>query len=1019
MWAGFLAGMAAYAGEWWNRDWPYRQHVALDGRAVDEDLVDFPVRLQLDDAHFARTLAAGDGSDLRAVTANGEVLPLQLVSWTPDHVRVFVRVPRIKAGDAEQGFDLYFGHPTTTRPEVRTLWNGENLAVLHLAGDVNDATGRQPAVLRSGYVVQNGRTAGLVLEKSYPWLTFERDHPGFLQLSVPPAETELTVIGRFRPSAVEGRLTLFSGTGFDVVAQGSRLLFRSSGSELALEGLETNSWHAVVASYNPATGTRRLGLDGRIFASDQGIPAELSPSVRVGRGTSDTPDAQFSGDVEELRIIGGPLSRSWLKAAGLNLSDGNPLVAMGPLQRSDGRAAQPSPPQLVAPVDQAESHKPAGIELRWLPACGADSYEVLIFAHPRDESPVTRLPVGTQLALTLTADQTRSRDFYWTVAAQSQAGETRGRELRQLSFHVNDQVAEGRIALTAAAPVLTRACGLEIELRGYLGDRVKQLTQSLIAFDGRNPGMLRMLRERPEKNIPPWAGVFPGQYLSSAQLVWRLTHNGALKAHVDDYVRKLAATQRADGYLGPFEGMEDHLALWNHYAVLTGLLDYHEDTGSALALNAAKKIGDLVLRKFGPAGTTLPKNGGANEAISHALARLAHATGDARYRDFASYVITEVWNEPGGVAYERLGRERAAISAFPVRRWEGVHNLMTLSEMFWLTGNTTYRDDFEYLWRTLGRTERHATGGFSTNEGLLGTPYNRGTIETCSTVAWTMLSTDMLRLSGDSSAADELEWSTLNSALGSIPFNGAGSTYGTQPDGLRQFNVLHQGPPDGPELSCCSTNAARALGNLANWSLMQASDGLALNYYGPSNISANLPSGNRVSLTQVTDYPTDNTIRLEVTTRSPETFTLRLRIPAWSTHTRLSVNGQPLPPPVAGTQAVLHRRWTSGDVILLELDFTPRFETGREDYTGQACVFRGPLLLASDARYTTDHRPFSGSLNPSKLTVEPLALPSGAGPWLLARLTDGDGRCLTVCDFSSAGLFGSEYRSWFDLKPAK
>jgi hypothetical protein len=36
---------------------------------------------------------------------------------------------------------------------------------------------------------------------------------------------------------------------------------------------------------------------------------------------------------------------------------------------------------------------------------------------------------------------------------------------------------------------------------------------------------------------------------------------------------------------------------------------------------------------------------------------------------------------------------------------------------------------------------------------------------------------------------------------------------------------------------------------------------------------------------------------------------------------------------------------------------------------------------------------------------------------MLARATDGNGRQLTVCDFSSAGIFGDKYRSWFELKP--
>jgi DUF1680 family protein len=341
---------------------------------------------------------------------------------------------------------------------------------------------------------------------------------------------------------------------------------------------------------------------------------------------------------------------------------------------------------------------------------------------------------------------------------------------------------------------------------------------------------------------------------------------------------------------------------------------------------------------------------------------------------------------------------------------------MALSEMYWLTADMGYRDGFEHLWRALLRSERHNTGGFSTNEGLLGTPDNRGTIETCCTVAWSLLSTDMLRLSGDSRVADELEWSALNSALGSIPFDGTCSTYSTEPDGHRQFAVLKQGPPDGPELNCCSTNAARALGNIANWALMQHRGDLVLNYYGPSRMSADLPSGNRVDLEQITTYPSRGDIQLEVSPRKPETFTLYLRVPAWSTHTRVTLNRDAPIQPRAGGYLPIRRQWVTGDKIRISLNFAPRFLIGAEDYTGKFSVFQGPILFACDARYAATQNLHPASLNLNGLTVEPVKPPPGPGPWILARMTDGDGKKSMVCDFSSAGLFGDEYVSWFDRR---
>ena len=1026
------------AVSWWNEAWSYRQHIRINASSVSEDLHDFPLRVRLTDAQFARALAAGSGRDLRAVGADGRLLDLEVVSWKPDDVRFNVRIPKIEAGAASQGFDLYFGNPQAGPAPAGKIWPASSLAILHLAGDRKDASGRADTVDKTGYVVQNGWTDGLIMDRTCPWITLNRSQRGYLSLKPEPAQAagpSLTFVCRFLPAKEEqqaemiqlsgnpadgrsGLLTLCSGDGFDFAVWSDTAVLQTGGPALVLRGVKTDQWQSGVFSYDAASGVRTICVDGKIIVRDTVPPAALKTTrLQFGRGVSDSKETQFSGDLEDVRLMNGAASEAWIKATALNLSDANPLVVPGDLRKIGDTAASPPPPHLLGPTDGSHSHRPEGIKLRWLPATGASAYQVLVFKDPQGRQQLAAIDAGAATEIGLTASQARETDIYWTIAAKSAHGETRSRQLYRLSFH--DEKTPGRILSPdqAVAPHFTKPAHLEIELQGYLKGRMDRLAQYMIDFTRQSPGLMRMQHQRPEKGPPPWAGVFAGQYLSSAQLMWRLAPTPELKAHIDDYARELIGTQRADGYLGPFEAMNGSLELWNHYATLCGLMDYYDDTGYAPALAAARKVVDLVIKTYGPAGETLPKTGGASESISHAVVRVYGATRDQRYLDFANYIIHQVWNEAGGVAYYKLGQDRAPVSQFPVRRWEGVHNLMTLSELYWLSGDPSYRNAFEHLWRTLRQTERHTTGGFSTNEGLLGTPFNKGTIETCCTVAWALLSTDMLRLAGDSTVADELEWSTLNSALGSIPYDGTCSTYGTQPDGYRKFcQLARQGPRDGVALSCCSTNAARGLGNIANWALLRGKDGLALNYYGPSKISADLESGNRLSLTQTTRYPAQGDIHLDVSVQKPETFTLLFRIPSWSKQTRVLVNGQALPAPQPGSYLPIRRQWNTGDTVALSLDFTPRFQTGAEDYAGKISVFQGPILFASDARYDANQDKAHLTLDPKGLTITPIEPPAGEGPWILARMVDGTGRHLTVCDFSSAGLFGDKYASWFDLK---
>ena len=160
------------------------------------------------------------------------------------------------------------------------------------------------------------------------------------------------------------------------------------------------------------------------------------------------------------------------------------------------------------------------------------------------------------------------------------------------------------------------------------------------------------------------------------------------------------------------------------------------------------------------------------------------------------------------------------------------------------------------------------------------------------------MTVEMLRLSGDPLAADELELSTLNSAMGLFSPTGRWSTYNTPMDGTRKANfhdIVFQSRPGSPELNCCSVNAARGLGVLSEWALMHdaKNDALVLNWYGPGQLSAQLATGTSVRLTMDTDYPRSGRVRIKVDPDRPSRFTLKLRIPHWSNNTRTQVDGEP------------------------------------------------------------------------------------------------------------------------------
>lgn len=199
---------------------------------------------------------------------------------------------------------------------------------------------------------------------------------------------------------------------------------------------------------------------------------------------------------------------------------------------------------------------------------------------------------------------------------------------------------------------------------------------------------------------------------------------------------------------------------------------------------------------------------------------------------------------------------------------------------------------------------------------------------------------------------------------------------------------------------------------IAQWALMQDSDGLLVNYYGPGAMSGDLPGGNHVHLQQETDYPNSGVIRIGVVPKESETFTIKLRIPSWSKQTRLLVNGAVQDAPAPGAYASITRSWKRGDRIELELDFRLRFWAGEEQYAGKMSVYRGPILYAFDGRYN-DHDPDAlPAIDWRTAKLEPLEWEGAIPAWSLATLSDGTGTQYVVCDLSSAGQTGNHYRTW-------
>ncbi len=576
---------------------------------------------------------------------------------------------------------------------------------------------------------------------------------------------------------------------------------------------------------------------------------------------------------------------------------------------------------------------------------------------------------------------------------------------------------------------------IQMSLEGPMAARLERIIRNwLVPAPEANPGMLEMMRLRdrkpPYEDPVPWAGEFVGKYLTSCVLAGRLSKDKELREVTARVIAELIQTQAADGYLGPFpdKHLLDRWDLWGHYHCMLALVLWHRDTGDSQALQAARRAADLLCATFLDTGKRVHDAGSheMNMAVLHVLGLLYRETGQTNYLRLMREIERD-WQKPPAGDYHRLAATGVEFYQTPKPRWESLHPMIGLAELFRITGDESYRQALVHWWRSIYRTDIHNSGSFSTDEQAVGNPFKAGAIETCCTVAWLALSVEALRLTGDSRIADALEHATWNAVLGYEHPSGRWCTYDTPMNGKRlasAHSIVFQSRPGTPELNCCSVNGPNGLGYISQWAVLSGADGIYLNYYGPGKTEVELGNGSRWAFVQTTSYPAAGAVEVKVHPPGVTRLPLLFRIPEWSRETKVSVNGLPLENVAPGRYQKIERTWQPGDVVVLEFDLRPRALRGDQHVQFNTSLIRGPILLAFDQKHNTLDPASAPELDFTSLGLEPL--PADApilkdrplGPLMAFTARSVDGQRVVLCDFASAGAYGTYYRSWLPVRNA-
>jgi len=490
------------------------------------------------------------------------------------------------------------------------------------------------------------------------------------------------------------------------------------------------------------------------------------------------------------------------------------------------------------------------------------------------------------------------------------------------------------------------------KIGGIMGERlVINLNKRLLEVDEME--LLAGYQNRPGKQN--WVGEHVGKYLDAASNAWRYSHDPHLKTQMDRILLILLNTQKEDGYLGTYtpEQYWTNWDVWSHKYNMIGLLSYYKVTGYTPALNAAKRIGDLLCKTFGDnpgqldiitSGTHV---GMASASVLDPIVELFRYTGDKKYLDFAHYIIRS-YDHPDGPAIIKTLLENGHVNQVANgKAYELLSNLVGIIKLYKLTGEEELYNAVKIAWKDIMENRLYITGTASSYElfrpdQVLPASADDHMGEGCVTTTWFQLNYQLFTLTGELKYFEQLEKTAYNHLTGAEnPLSGCVSYY----------TPLQDKKPYSCDITCCLSSIPRGISMipLINYGKNSGIPTLLLSESGIFTDSVLSTDGESIPIKIVGEsyVPDSGIISYAITPEHTAFFSINLRIPLWANHYTASINGeffQGMP----GNYLTIKRKWAPGDIIVVHFDIPTIVMPGGKSYPDRIAFKRGPQVLALD-----------------------------------------------------------------------
>ncbi|KAA9041245.1 hypothetical protein FW778_04205 [Ginsengibacter hankyongi] len=495
-------------------------------------------------------------------------------------------------------------------------------------------------------------------------------------------------------------------------------------------------------------------------------------------------------------------------------------------------------------------------------------------------------------------------------------------------------------------------------LQGYIGKRFTQnLEERLLKVD--EDGIMSGYLQRPGSH--PWIGEHAGKYLEAACNVWKVTHDMRLKKQMDRMMYELVNSQLKDGYLGTYtpDNYWTSWDVWSHKYNLYGLLAYYTTTGYQPALEACKRMGDLLCKTFGNkpgqrdiilAGEHV---GMAATSVLDPMVELYRYTGEKKYLDFCYYIL-DAWEQKDGPKIISTLLSTGKVNKVANgKAYEMLSNLVGLAKLYRVTGDPKLLKPVSIAWHDIVTNRLYITGTTSSFEhfqedDVLPAANKDNIGEGCVTVTWIQLNQNLLDITGQLKYEEQIEKSIYNQLFGAEnPESGCVSYY-TALIGIKPFSC---------GISCCTSSVPRGIALIPYFTFGNVKNVPTLMLYGPASYkeSYTTPGNKKINLSLQIEsgFPDDGNVTITVNTSKPASFPLGLRVPSWSNSFVAEVDGKEYKG-TANQYLVIKRFWKTGEEIKVSFNMPVQILSGGKSYPGQIAFQRGPQVLAFDNSLNVD-----------------------------------------------------------------